>query len=260
MRHAIWFLPAATVLAVPASAHFAPPLGRELVLERVEVRDDGSGVRRLRAVRRGRFDRAGRGYVATVAVDPARVEDSKGEQAGYVALVRTLAAPMAVELDDAGNLVRVRDADAAWARMRAVIAGPTPSPSRAAALRLHDATGDGERDVALAGPLLTALANEDADHSSGVRAVTLPAAGAGTGKLSGTERAARQGPRVVVEVDASGIVDTANGAAEVTLFRRRTIDRDTGLVAETVEKRTSTAAAGGVLRNEVTVTIKPAVS
>ncbi|MEH3048562.1 hypothetical protein [Sphingomonas adhaesiva] len=260
MRLALWLLPAAVLLTMPASARFAPPLGRDLALERVEVRDDGSGVRRLRVVRRVRFDRAGRGYVATMMVDPTRVEDSKGEQAGYVALVRALSTPIAVELDAGGHLLRVRDADGAWAKLRAVIAGPMPDAARGAALRLHDATGGAERDAALAGPLLAVLAGDEAERAPGVRAVTLPAAGSGNGWLSGTERTARQGDRIVLETDASGTVDTAHGAAEVTLFRRRAVDRRTGLASDTVEKRTSTAAAGGVLRNEVTVTLKPAVS
>lgn len=260
MRVAFWLVPAVMSLGVPAWARFAPPLGRELALERVEVRDDGSGTRRLRVVRRLRFDRGGRGYVATMTVDPARVDDSKGEQAGYVALVRALAAPVAVELDGSGHMLRVRDAEAAWARLRTVIAGPTPEPSRAPALRLHDATAAAERDAALAGPLLAVLAGDDADRAPGVRAVTLPAAATGAGTLAGTERTARQGKRVVLETDASGTVDTAHGAAEVTLFRRRAVDRDSGLAHDTVEKRTSTAADGGVLRNEILVTLRPMVS
>ncbi|MEH3037587.1 MAG: hypothetical protein PGN23_14040 [Sphingomonas adhaesiva] len=259
-RAAVWLLPATLLVAAPAAAHFAPPVGRDLWLDRVEVRDDGRGVRTLRAARRVRFERAGKGYVAVMAVDPARVEDSRGDHSPYVALVRTLAAPIAVELDAAGQMVRVREADAAWARLRGVIAGPSPDAARAAALRVHDATGAAERDAALAGPLLAVLGAGDADRAPGVRAVALPAGATGTGTLAGTERTARQGARTVLEIDASGTIDTAQGASEVTLFRRRTIDRGTGLSLETVEKRTSTASDGGVLRNEVTVTIKPAVS
>lgn len=260
MRRAMGVLCAAMLMAVPASARFAPPLGRELALERVELRDDGAGVRRLRVVRRVRFDRAGRGFLATMTVDPTRVEDSKGEQAGYVALVRALAGPIAVELDRDGRMTRVREADAAWARLREVIAGPAPDAGRAAALRVHDATTGAERDAALAGPLLAVLADDVAARAPGVRAVTLPAGGTGSGTLTGTERTTRQGDRVVMETDASGTVDTAHGAAEVTLFRRRVVDRATGLARDTVEKRTSTAAAGGVLRSDVSITIRPAVS
>lgn len=257
---ALWLLPATLLVASPAFARFAPPVGRDLLLVRVEVRDDGEGPRTLRAVRRVRFERDGRGYLAVMAVDPARVDDSKGALSPYVALAHALVAPIAVELDAAGQMVRVRDADAAWARLRAVIAGPSPDAARAAALRVHDATGAAERDAALAGPLLAVLAAGDVDRAPGVREVSLSAGATGTGTLAGTERAARQGDRTVLEVDASGTVDTAKGASEVTLFRRRTIDRGTGLSLETVEKRTATATAGGVLRNEVTVTIKPAVS
>ncbi|WP_294195686.1 hypothetical protein [uncultured Sphingomonas sp.] len=243
------------VSGASAEARFAPKQDTPYRLVRVQEHRDARGQRRFESERSVTFSRVPGGYVARMELGAARDSDADSH---YALLATAMGGrTIMVDLDAAGRLRQVRELDAIWARLREAIGqAATRDDLRLALWRLHDAATTTQREEAVAGVLLTALAPGDAERARGIRTVTLPSTGVGQASgLTGMERVSVDGSRVEIDTRASGV---AGG-----LSRRRVVDRRTGLLIEQRDEQRGTALVSGVSHEVVdrtTVTLSAPVS
>ncbi|MEH3123872.1 MAG: hypothetical protein PGN16_18215 [Sphingomonas phyllosphaerae] len=243
-----------------AEARFAPVLDAPYRLVRTQEHHSNlDGGRRFESERHIVFMRGGAGYLARITL--VGTSDSHADSK-YAMLATAMGdRPVEVELDRRGHLLKVRDLDAIWARLRAAIgAAATRDDVRLTLWRVHDAATTAQRVQVVAGVLSTILAPEEAERSAGTRAVTLPSVGAVplAAPMRGTETVRRDGRLIGVTVQAKA----DDGSTAVVLSRRRTIDRTSGLVTEQREEQTIGSRIGGeghLDRDITTIRLSPPV-
>jgi hypothetical protein len=242
-----------------AEARFAPLLDTPYRLVRVQEHHDArDGMRRFRSERWIVFARREDGYLVRMTL--VGTQDTRADS-DYAMLAAALnGGPIEVELDRAGRMLRVRDLDAIWARLRTAIGTAAMRDDlRLALWRVHDAATTGQRVQVVAGLLSTALGPDDAERRPGSRAVTLPSIGAvrSAATVRGTETVRVEGARVSMTITAAG----GEGATGLRLERRRTVDRRSGLMTEQHDdQRVGSDGEAGVERNVTTISLSPAVS
>ena len=253
MRRVALATVAATTLATPAAARFAPPLDMPLRVETVQLRDEGEGPRRFAVAHDLIFARAGDGYRATLTLRGDSVADSGDTLGAFARLHGALAGrPVTVVLDHSGRIVSVADLDALWARLRAAIAqvaSGTPARDRTRAMLLahHDAATTEQRVDTVAGTLAGLCAGAEAERRTGTRATALPSTfGDAAARLPARETVTREGGIIRVVLTAAGpIPGPAATQARVTVTRTREIARGTGLVRRSREVRETVLGIAG---------------
>lgn len=248
---------AALLCSGAAGARFAPVLGAPYRLVRTQEHRDA---RRFVSERQIVFVRKGDEYLARLTL--VGVQDNRADS-NYAMLAAAMGdRPIEVELDRRGHLLKVRELDATWARLRAAIgAAATVDDLRLALWRVHDAATTAQRVQVVAGVLSIVLAPEEAERPAGSRAVTLPSMGAIqlAAPMQGTETVRRDGGLMEVTVRAKA----EDGSTTIALSRHRMIDRRSGLVTEQRDEQTIGSGNAGerhLERDVTTITLTPPVS
>lgn len=239
-----WLLPVA-LLAAPAAARFAPIPDATYRLSAVAERTDDKGTRRFATDYDIVFARDAGEWRVTMTLRPDSVADTRGTATFFSLQDGT---PLVVRLDRRGRLIAIEDRDARWARLRAAIdARAAGKPGHAALLAIHDSADDVAKARGLAGDVLDLCAGDDAERREGTRTTVLPA----------TQGAPLPVTEITVRTHDAVVVTTRDAAGD--LVRTRTIDRHTGLVRESVERRRITAGSSTATTLR-TATLTPQVS
>lgn len=262
------FLTAATLASPPG---FAPPLDQKLSYVRTEERSDPSGKVLFRIERSLIFARRNNGW--TVTIRPiAEQAPTGGRAAGLIAagLSGLKGKTVIMALDAHGSVTGIEDEDTVWGAflsgITALVArAPTPKVGQPAQPQQIDGTlkslPRANRFSLLKSLLPPIVAPGVGDAEIGTtRPVTMSAvapSGAPT-KLTGDERYQSAGDglliietRVQGDIPASGAVPAAHIVAE----RVQRIDRRSGLIVESRERRETTIGNGRSAARSVTVTM-----
>lgn len=285
MRHwpdRVGGLAATALLAAPVAAQLAPHAGQSFRVSLVDQRSDGGATRQFSAERTVVFHPLADGFAIDVTTVPASVTDVAPDSRMFAAGMAALAGrTIRFRVDGQGALKSIDDEDAIWDAFCAAIEamGQTgkritkPLPrATAMALPMRDAPPAVRRAMlfSMVAPL---IAGPLADEVPGTtRAVSLPVR-APTGMISqliGVQHVSVDGNgALLITTDAEGELaawhDSAPSSpkARVKLNRVVRIDRSTGLVLETRERRETVIGNGKGAPRSVSLSktlLKPMVS